>query len=72
MAKKKNNFTKFIKNQTENSITLDCNKMMLEGAGKLGRHNTSQKSHVHRSLKDYDRNSKSSKRGLHALQSKYM
>ncbi|QUH21773.1 hypothetical protein [Alkaliphilus sp. B6464] len=76
MTKKKNKktFLNHVKKKTENSITLDATKMLIEGEGKLGRHNTSQKAHVHLTTKDkfLNRNSKQSKKELHKLRQKFM
>lgn len=69
--KNKQKFEKYI-TETKNGIKIDINKMRAEGPGKLGRHNTFAKSHVHKSEKDYDRNSKKTKRMLHKIKREYM
>lgn len=48
--------------------------LLLNGEGKLGRHNTNQKSHVHKTARDRerDRNSKSSRKSINDVKKKYM
>mgnify|MGYP001036391926 FL=1 len=55
-------------------ISIDMNAVRINSAGKLGRHNTSAKSHVHQTAKDKakNRNSKQRKRQAQAIKEMFV
>lgn len=55
-------------------LTISGRDLLLNGSDKLGRHNTTQNSHVHKTARDKvkDRNSKSSKKTIHSIKKDYL
>jgi len=55
-------------------MIISSRDLLLNGSDKLGRHNTPQKSHIHKTAKDknMDRNSKSSKKETYSMKKDYL